>query len=200
MAPQCCLLPPPLSRLSVPHAQEDFQPLVHSGLVQVGLEADHQDASSLGAGVGMAGAQGKYNPMVGGRHSGLGAGGVRPGTAHAGMAGVGRVQAGTAGVGMACIGTAGARTARTGTGRAGTAHAGTARAGKARTGTARAGKARTGTARAGKARTGTMRTGMGGAGAARVEAVHAGTLGSRVASGEMYHGPAYEEVRSFPDQ
>ena len=175
MAPQCCLLPPPLSQLSVPHAQEDFQPLVHSGLVQVGLEADHQDASSLGAGVGMAGAQGKYNPMVGGRHSGLGAGGVRPGTAHAGMAGVGRVQAGTAGVGMACIGTTGARTARTGT-------------------------ARAGTARAGKARTGTMRTGMGGAGAVRVEAVHAGTLGSRVASGEMYHGPAYEEVRSFPDQ
>lgn len=188
--PQCCLLPPPLSRLSVPHAREDFQPLVHGGLVQVGLEADHQDASSLGAGVGMAGAQGKYNPMVGGRHSGLGAGGVRPGTAHAGMAGVGRVQAGTAGVGMACIGTAGARTARTGTARTGTARAGTARAGKARTGTARAGKARTGT----------MRTGMGGAGAARVEAVHAGTLGSRVASGEMYHGPAYEEVRSFPDQ
>ena len=180
MAPQCCLLPPPLSRLSVPHAREDFQPLVHGGLVQVGLEADHQDASSLGAGVGMAGAQDKYNPMVGGRHSGLGAGGVCPGTAHAGMAGVGRVQAGTAGVGMACIGTAGAQTAHTGT--------------------ARAGKARTGTARAGKARTGTMRTGMGGAGAARVEAVHAGTLGSRVASGEMYHGPAYEEVRSFPDQ
>ena len=143
---------------------------MHGSLVQVGLEADHQDASSLGAGVGMAGAQGKYNPMVGGRHSGLGAGGVRPGTAHAGMAGVGRVQAGTAGVGMACIGTAGAQTAHTGT------------------------------ARAGKARTGTMRTGMGGAGAARVEAVHAGTLGSRVASGEMYHGPAYEEVRSFPDQ
>ena len=198
-ASQCCLPPPPLSRLSVPHAREDFRPLVHCGLVQVELDADHQDASLLRAGLGMAGVQGRYNPMEGGRHSGLDAGGARSGTAHAGMTGVGMVQAATAGVGMACSGTARAGTARAGTVRAGTARTGTAGAGTVRTRTAGAGTARTRTAGAGTACTGMARTGMGGAGVVRVGTVHAGTFGSRVASG-MYHGPACEVVRFFPDQ